>query len=229
MIEVVPSLHRRETTGKDVLRKSGQAGAPRPLRQARSLRPVPVSRNKPTLAEAARLYRTFIGRAARKVTRVPTEHPATRGKKLAVAKLANLTYLRISRNPKIDRIDFPAGKRPKLLSHPSGRQYYFQGGDQRLGNVPPGNQNPAQPITPSQLERAGVLGPPPYPRLVVLGVVTELGYVERKGIEDFKRVQYFHKAGEENGKKPVLVYDPEHRQLHLVGGDYRTKWNGINN
>ena len=187
---------------------------------------------RPTLAKAARLYKTFIGKPCEKVTRAPA--PGIHGGKLPVAKLARLTYLKLSRNPGLRRIDFPAGARPQLLSHPSGRQYYLQGGDQDLGNnalrnPKPGACDPAQPITAAQLQRAGVLSPAPYRKLIVLGVVTELGYVERKGVEDFNKVHSFHETGEENGKKPVLVYDPELKLLHLVGGDYRTRWDGINN
>jgi hypothetical protein len=184
-----------------------------------------------TLKGASRLYKKFIGRASRKLTRRQTSHPAavgSKGGKLAVAKLGNLTYLKV-RNPHIEGglIVFPAGERPRLLSHSNGRQYYFDGGRQNLDGLPAAYVNPAT-LNSAQFSRAGLVQSPPL-ELVLIGVVTELGYVERKGVEDFQRVQYFHRTGEENGKRPILCYDPERKQMHLVGGDYRTLWNGINN
>jgi hypothetical protein len=186
----------------------------------------------PTLAAAGKLYQKFIGKRPSKVTRVRTAHPAAaraRGGKLPVAKLATLSYLKL-RNPAIKggMIRWRGAERPQLLSHTSGRQYYFSGGNQRLGKVPSARPNPNN-CTAEALKRAGLDSLGLKAKLIPLGEVTEIGYFERKAVEDFRPVEYYHQLGEENGKRPTLVYDPEHKQMHLVGGDYRTLRNGINN
>jgi hypothetical protein len=78
------------------------------------------------------------------------------------------------------------------------------------------------------MKRAGLDKPNPK-GLLALGEVTEIGYFERKKVEDFRPTEYYHHFGEENGKRPILVYDSSNKQIHLVGGDYRTLWSGINN
>jgi hypothetical protein len=195
----------------------------------------PVRKFNPaaSIAAAARLHKRFIGKRATKVVVRKTKHPAAasaRGGKLPVARMATLTYLKV-RNPhlKDGLIQFPVGKRPRLLAHPSGRQYYVEGGDQRLSGIPFVNvRNPGN-VTPQMLRRAGIDPDDIRRKLVPLGEVEEIGYFERKAVEQFKPVEYYHAFGEENGKRPDLVYDPKNAQIHLVGGDYRTLTTGINN
>ena len=185
-----------------------------------------------TLAAAARLHKRFIGKKATKVVARKTKHPAAataRNGKLAVARLGTVTYLKV-RNPRLQDglIKFPVGRRPRLLSHPSGRQYYLEGGDQKLAGIPgvpvknPGN------VTARMLLRAGI-DPSSNRTLVPLGEVEEIGYFERKAVENFQPVEYYHELGEENGRRPELLYDPKDQQIHLAGGDYRTLSTGINN
>ena len=38
---------------------------------------------------------------------------------------------------------------------------------------------------------------------------------------------YHHKFGEEGGRKPRLAVDPATRDLHIVGGDYTVRREGI--
>lgn len=191
---------------------------------------VTVRNPRSSLAGAARVHDRFIGKRATKVTRQKTSHPAAaraRGQKLPVARMATVSYLKV-RNPHLKNglIRFPSGKRPRLLAHASGRQYYLEGGNQNLQGVPGVGSNP-EAVTPAMLRRAGLDN---YTgTLIPLGEVQELGYFERKAVEDFRPVEYYHHLGEENGKRPVLVYAPKERQMHLVGGDYRTLRNGINN
>ena len=185
-----------------------------------------------TVAGAARLDKKFIGKGASTVTRIATRHPAAakaKGGKLAVAKLARLNYLKI-KNPAIQggMIRFSVGQRPQLLSHPGGRQYYIAGGNQKLDGIPAMRRNP-ETITLPALRRAGVEELYAMGRFIPLGEVTEIGYFERKKVEDFRPTPYFHHFGEENGKRPILVYDSSNKQIHRVGGDYRTLWSGINN
>jgi hypothetical protein len=192
------------------------------------------SAKRSTLSGAGRLYRKFIGKTPGEVTRTPTRHQAAAsapGGKLPVAVLARLRYLKI-RNPaarggKLLMIRFKDGERPKLDSHAKGRQYYFVGGNQDLAGLPPMNQRNPPQVTAAALRRAGLES---YSAgLIPMGEVHELGYDARKWCDDFRPVQYFHEHGEENGRRPVLLYDPKQRQMHLVGGDYRTLANGVNN
>lgn len=215
------------------------ANQPRTLANARELKKTEERWHKligkknpggPSLAAAKRLYKKFIGKAASKLTRKTTAHPAAKsakGGKLPVAKLATLSYLKIKNSALKDgMIRFRGAARPKLLSHPSGRQYYFHGGGQNLDGIPAAAAYPK--CNPPAYARAGI-GTAALRKMLNLGQVTEIGYFERKAVEDFRPVEYYHALGEENGKRPVLVYDPEHKQMHLVGGDYRTLWSGINN
>ena len=186
---------------------------------------------RPTVAAAARLYRKFIGKPAAQVTRHETKHPAAAsspGGKLPVARLARaVTYLKI-RNSSIrdGMIRFRPHERPMLASHPGGRQYYILQGNQNLTGVPAAKANPAK-LTPAALRRAGLDG---YGgALVPLGEVEQIGYYEKKKVENFEPVEYYHDFGEEDGRRPELLYDVRQKQIHLVGGNYRTLANGVNN
>jgi hypothetical protein len=162
-----------------------------------------------TLPAAKRLYKKFIGKASTKTTPVRTKHPAARGQ--GVAKLGVVNYLKLA-NPALrdGLIRFSTKERPALVSEANGRQYYLVGGGQNLDRVPPVRKsNPGQ--------------------LADLGEVKQIEYFERKGVEGFRPVNYYHNFGEENGKRPRLMYDRQRKQMHLVGGNYRTLASGINN
>jgi hypothetical protein len=178
---------------------------PAPTKKATKKNP----RSGATLPAAKRLYKKFIGKASTKTTPVRTKHPAARGQ--GVAKLGVVNYLKLA-NPALrdGLIRFSTKERPALVSEANGRQYYLVGGGQNLDRVPPVRKsNPGQ--------------------LADLGEVKQIEYFERKGVEGFRPVNYYHNFGEENGKRPRLMYDRQRKQMHLVGGNYRTLASGINN
>lgn len=45
--------------------------------------------------------------------------------------------------------------------------------------------------------------------------------------KDGERAQWEHEFGEEGGKRPTLVADPDSKRLHIVGGDYTITSRGI--
>ena len=61
-------------------------------------------------------------------------------------------------------------------------------------------------------------------------VATELGElvaVTYRTSKDGERATWEHEFGEEGGKKPRLVADPESKKLFIVGGDYTVTGAGI--
>jgi len=68
------------------------------------------------------------------------------------------------------------------------------------------------------------LSPTPR-RLVELGSLEAVTYAARKGAEGL--VDYVHSFGEGGTRKPTLAADPRSRRLHIVGGGYDVKTDGI--
>ena len=65
----------------------------------------------------------------------------------------------------------------------------------------------------------------PVPRVTTeLGELAAITYSTNKGGES---ATWEHEFGEEGGKRPKLVADPESKQLHIVGGDYTITGAGI--
>jgi hypothetical protein len=165
-------------------------------------------RNSSAISRAKSLVKKFIGRATGKV--VKAKHPGLK-KGTVLAKLTHLDYLKL-RNRHIEggMVSWKQHERPVLASKASGKQFFFVGGNQNLDAVPPVRvANPA-----------GV---------VDLGEVLQLGYTATKHVNGFKRQGYYHKLGEENGKRPHLLYDRRTKQMHFHGGDYRTEAEGVAN
>lgn len=90
---------------------------------------------------------------------------------------------------------------PVLVSALDRRQLYFVGGN--------------QDVSPLGMEELGEA------RVIV--------YRERKHFDDFSLMNYVHKFGEENGKRPTLFYDRDKNRLLLEGGDYEVRPEGIVN
>jgi hypothetical protein len=204
------SPKRQRSEGRPLARTRRKAATTAGRKRVTAAKKSARKNPRASTAAAKKLYRKFIGKPAQKVSPVRTKHPAARGQ--AVAKLGVVNYLKL-RNPALQDglVRFPGKQKPMLVSEASGRQYYFVGGNQDLGKVPP------------------VSKPNPGTSLVDLGEVSQIEYFERKAVEGFRPVNYYHIFGEENGKRPRLMYDRKSRQMHLVGGDYRTLANGINN
>jgi hypothetical protein len=171
-----------------------------------------AKRNSSSVGRAKSLVKKFIGRATGKVTKA--HHPAL-PKGTTLAQLTRLDFLKL-RNPNIagGMIAWKAKERPALASTPSGRKYFFVGGDQNLD------------VVPAVKSKSVVRNPT---GMVDLGEVLQLGYTATKHVNGFKKSGYYHKLGEENGKRPRLFYDRRRKQMHLVGGDYRTEAEGIAN
>jgi hypothetical protein len=64
---------------------------------------------------------------------------------------------------------------------------------------------------------------------VELGSCTYIKYHTVKGFHDFEPTDYWHRFGEVDGIKPVLVYDQLNKSLCLLGGNYRVRPEGIVN
>lgn len=75
---------------------------------------------------------------------------------------------------------------------------------------------------PKRLRRAHI---PKAPKVgVKLGQIFAIAYETHK---DGERAIWEHEFGEEGGKKPDLVMDVDTKKLHIVGGDYDVRPEGI--
>lgn len=101
---------------------------------------------------------------------------------------------------------------PKLCSSADRRQLYIKGGDQAL-----------------DLGALHMSDPEWLRDDMLIGVITKLTYRTEKGFDDFRTTDYFHHLGEENGLQPFLRYDTLNRRLHITGGHYFVKHEGIVN
>lgn len=113
----------------------------------------------------------------------------------------------------IAEMDFalsPANKVVYLASSEDGRQLFFEGGDQ-------------QP----NLKALGMGGAEWLRDHMELGRLVKFTYRTRKGMHDFKLVDYWHVPGEESGLRPVVTYDPRNKSLGLVGGRYHVDAAGV--
>lgn len=97
----------------------------------------------------------------------------------------------------------------KLATSSNGKQIYFIGGDQSLDLAALGFED-------SQIKHNMMIG--------VLKIVT---YRTQKGFDKFKTIDYYHELGEETGNPPYLTYDPVNKLMHVVGGNYCIKPEGI--
>jgi hypothetical protein len=103
--------------------------------------------------------------------------------------------------------------RPLVLADESGRQIYFAGGDQDLTAA------------------LGVFGAADRGNnRFELGEARRIDYKQRKEhLPDPDTDEWKHYFGEENGIRPIAVFDARHRRILLEGGDYRIRPEGIVN
>lgn len=73
-----------------------------------------------------------------------------------------------------------------------------------------------------RIEKRKVSRPPKF--AVKLGALDAVTYQTRKDGED---ALFEHTFGEEGGKRPDLVMDAATKKLHIVGGDYDVRPEGI--
>jgi len=93
---------------------------------------------------------------------------------------------------------------------------YIKGGDQSL-----------------PLDSMGLGHPTLLKDSMVIGYMRQITYQTQKAFDDFATIDYYHKAGEETGQLPILLYAPSKSgstpALSLSGGAYEIKDVGITN
>ena len=100
-------------------------------------------------------------------------------------------------------IAFEPKDKVMLATDAEGRQLYFVGKNQKL----------EQRYLQSK-------GWDTSKRFVSLGEVYGISYSTEKKFDDFQNSIYAHEFGEEDGRKPLLVYDQETEKFLLIGGGY---------
>lgn len=142
-----------------------------------------------------------------------------------LAQLGTLTELKVLLNPtqarsaqRLVTLKASGGasthkdsKAVHLTSSEDGLSLYFTGGDQKL-----------------DVKALGFSGSE-IKDLMVIGELQEVTYRTQKNFDKFKTLDYYHGVGEENGKKPFLLYKPRDKQMLSAGGDYRVRPEGIVN
>lgn len=166
---------------------------------------------------ADKLYKSFHGRESDEL--VELDYDGILESK-DYAALGDLVALRVKTDAGVYNIDFPDdeedGDPPLLCASPDAKQLYIFGGDQNCDEMV------------EALEDSGKLQSAGGDK-VLLGQLTHVEYFTRKGFHNFQPIIYTHQLGEETGEVPDLVYDTEKQQLHIVGGAYKIKPEGIVN
>lgn len=129
-----------------------------------------------------------------------------------LAVLGELRELVVVEKPKGKRgtpVVFDGDDNVMLASTPSGNQYLFVGGDQRLEPRDFGVREKKDKVS--------------------LGWVHSVTYyTDKQHLSGPKDAwEYEHKFGEEGGELPMLVYDRLNERMELVGGSYKTTGRGI--
>lgn len=154
--------------------------------------------------KARKTYAMFHGRAPRKTTLAKTKARIP-GKDFA--KIGDLVSLTVGNR----KVSFEDDKvQPIVVTDAKAKKLFFLGGNQDLRAL-----KPARRANPGGLQD--------------LGEVSQIEYYARKKFDDFRPTIYFHNLGEENGKRPRLMFDPVARQMYLAGGDYKIENVGIVN
>lgn len=163
-------------------------------------------RNNPDAIEkAADLYQEFHGKSASEVVEMQ-EADTVRKTYTALGDLVDLTIE--TPDGKGACIQF-TGDGVKVASAPGGKQLYLIGGAQSLD---------------SELEKFGADAGKDF---VELGRAVQITYRARKGMNDFRLVDYYHDLGEESGKPPLAFYDRLRQRIYFVGGSYHVEAPGI--
>lgn len=162
-------------------------------------------RNPDDLKSAAAMYETFHQRAPGHILEFEQgyQYPQNYAE---MGKLKELRFFLDKANP-----DFPLTSFGECLAvcTPDGNNIYFVGGDQSIDFA--------------------ALGFSSDKDFVELGPCGYIVYDTTKGFHDFRRTNYWHRFGEEDGIFPRLGYDRLNRTLFLLGGNYRVKREGIVN
>lgn len=169
------------------------------------------------LTRAEETYSMFHGRGPREILEVKE----LVGEPDTTAALGRLVSLKIDEPGQYEFvIQFvKSEEQPLLATDCDANQLYIVGGDQSMDEI---------------LKTAGIGG---NLDMVDIGEVAQVEYFTQKGFDNFAPVVYFHDFGEEDKKRnprskprrPRLIYSRRNKKLHLVGGAYRIKKEGIIN
>ena len=200
-----------QTKGKRVLIKADYFGTPSWGWVDKKY--VIVSRENPgpTLDAAQSSFESFHGTPSTLIEEFQTQVviPTT------FAELGTLVSLDFRTPSKMEaHLEFSPDERMRvvLAEEPSTHGLYLIGGDQEvdLGRLGMGAKSWNKPV-------------------MVLGMLKKLTYRTQKSFDDFQSVDYWHRAGEETGDKPTLLYDTLAKTLSIAGGRYEIRPEGITN
>ncbi len=117
-----------------------------------------------------------------------------------------------------------------------GKQLYLRGGDQEVNLKGLGMDSALWIRDKMELGRLHEFKRGD-PKLIVDGeeVKGSITYRTRKGMDDFKLIDYWHRSGEETSRKagpaarPLVIYDYRNRKIEIAGGQYSIAEPGIMN
>lgn len=165
-------------------------------------------------ADATDLYTKFHGRGPKNVkeTGIPTADYGDHPELGQLGKLVSLTFGdKDAEKPWTKKLIWESREAPDLAAEPGGRQLYIIGGGQNLNGSLAG--------LPIDTEKD----------MLDLGFAYQIEYFSQKSFDNFQPVTYYHDLGEETGECPRVVYDRIKKRLHIVGGAYVVKPEGIVN
>lgn len=160
---------------------------------------------------AEALHESFTGQPVDQV-RILDEPCIPRGDYGQIGELLAL-YVKPLAGSQVQVITCNRKTRPAVLAAESGRQIYFAGGDQDITG--------ALRMFGAR-DRGG--------NVYELGEARRIDYKQRKEhLPDPDGDEWKHDFGEENGVRPIALFDATHRRILLDGGDYRIRPEGIIN
>ena len=164
-------------------------------------------------SDATDLYTQFHGRGPNRVIdrQMPIADYSDRPELAQLGKLVSLTIGEETPKKWRRKITWGSREAPDLAAEPNGRQLYLVGGSQNLDGSLSGLPIDAQK------------------QMIDLGFVYQVEYFTQKKFDNFQPVTYYHDLGEETGEVPRGVYDRLHKLIHIVGGAYKVKPEGIVN
>jgi len=189
------------------LRKNGKKKNTRAKAKRRTKR-------KRNYQDAGELYEKFHGRKAGRVsdTGLPIADYGSHAELGQLGKLVSLTIGdKDAEKPWCKKITWGGPEAPDLAAEPGGRQLYLVGGNQSL--------NGSLESLPISTDKD----------MIDLGFAYQIEYFTRKAFDNHQPVTYYHDLGEESGESPRAVYDRVKKRIHLVGGAYVVKPEGIVN
>lgn len=169
--------------------------------------------------KAAKLYESFHGSKASKLTRRELDIAV----RTTVAPLGLLRWLHVQSAAGLVKVAWSDSEAPTLETSPDGRTLFVSGGKQAL-----------------ELARFGAAK---GADLVPLGQVVKIAYLTRKGFHNFAPTEYRHPFGTVGGRpdlvqpwqrqvkrearRPWLLYDSLNESLLIAGGAFRVAREGI--